>query len=224
MKKIHILTILTITVVLFAFVELKENDEKLLFESQIGPENSKMTVQVFDLDLIPTDFEKTLQIDLVEQMKVVFRDTLVIEMDDEPLINLIEINGDGIKDLLIEYLRPGRGGNNVSMAYIYNSNNLQLDKIPNSIYFPNLSFDDKLKSIYSFRFYGGFAVQMDYLEIVSDTLLSRHQIIKEGQIIYVKKYVNGKWIERKEMKLNSDDIIIPEIIELEPEIKIKNAS
>ncbi|WP_373397829.1 hypothetical protein V8V91_25465 [Algoriphagus halophilus] len=224
MKKIHILTLLTITVALFAFVDNRENDGKLLFESQIGPVNSKITVQVFDLNLNKAELEKTMQIDLVNQGIVIFRDTLMIQMNDEPLIDLIEINGDGIKDLRIEYLRPGRGGNNVSMAYLYNAKNMRLDKISNSIYFPNLSFDEQLKSIYSFRFYGGFAVQMDYLEIVSDTLSPRHQIIKEEQIIYIKKYINGKWIDRKELKLNSDDIIIPEVIELEPEIKIKNAS
>jgi hypothetical protein len=46
-----------------------------------------------------------------------------------------------------------------------------LDKISNSIHFPNLNFDEDLKFIVSsfFRFYGGSGVQMDYLE-VSDTL------------------------------------------------------
>jgi len=222
MKKINLLILLTITVTLFSFIGNRKVSQNLLFESQIGPKNSKTFVEV--LDLSSANFKKTLQIDLFNQGKVEFRDTLIIQMDNEPLIDLIDVNGDGIKDLKIEYLRPGRGGNNVSMVYLYNSKNLRLDKLSNSIYFPNLSFDEQLKSIFSFRFYGGFAVQMDYLEIVSDTLSPKHQIIKEDQMIYVKKYVDGKWIDRKELKLDSDVIVIPEVVELEPEIKIKNAS
>jgi len=222
MNKSFLLILLTFINTLFGFTSKKEINQNLLFESQIGPENSKITVQV--LALMTKEFEKTLQIDLLNQDKVEFRDTLMIQMDNEPLIDMIDVNGDGIKDLKIEYLRPGRGGNNVSMVYLYNSKNLRLDKLSNSMYFPNLSFDEQLKSIYSFRFYGGFAVQMDYLEIVGDTLSPKHQIIKEDQMIYVKKYVNGKWIDRKELKLESDDIVIPDVIELEPEIKIKHAS
>ncbi|MGM0636637.1 MAG: hypothetical protein ACQESK_11280 [Bacteroidota bacterium] len=222
MNKIQILSLLTIIIGLFAFSNFQSKDEKLLFESQIGPDISKTIVQVIEIQSL--DSKKTLIIDLINEAKTVFRDTLIVEMEEEPLIDLIEINGDGIKDLRIEYLRPGRGGNNVSMAYLYDAKNTRLNKIPNSIYFPNLSFDKGLKFIFSFRFYGGFAVQMDYLKIESDTLSPKHRITKEEQMIYVQKNVNGKWIKRKELILESDDIIIPEIIELEPEIKIKNAS
>jgi hypothetical protein len=222
MKKVYILTLLILSIVLYSFVDIQENEEILLFESLIGPETSGVSLQVFDLET--ENFMKTLEINLIKEEQIVFRDTLVIEMDDEPLIDLIEINGDGIKDLRIEYLRPGRGGNNVYMVFLYDSNLVKLDEISNSVNYPNLCFDKKLKSIFSFRFYGGSGLQMDYLEILNDTLLSKHKIIKEDQRIYIKKFLNGKWVERNELKLKSDDIIIPEIIELEPEIKIKNAS
>jgi hypothetical protein len=90
--------------------------------------------------------------------------------------------------------------------------------------FPNLGYDEELKYVSSFRFYGGDGVQMDYLEIVSDSLLSRHRIIREGRMIYVKKNTDGKWIEGKELKLERNNIIIPDVLQLEPEVKIRNAS
>ena len=222
MKNLLILILIIFTVSLSGYVGNNEVNPSLLFESRIGPENSKVKVQVYTLTT--TDLRKSLLINLVNQGRVKFRDTLIVQMSDEPLIELIEVNGDGIKDLRVEYLRPGRGGNNVSIIYLYNSRNLRLEKISNSMNFPNLGYDQELKYVSSFRFYGGDGVQMDYLEIVSDSLLSRHRIIREGRMIYVKKNTDGKWIEGKELKLERNNIIIPDVLQLEPEVKIRNAS
>ena len=222
MKNLLILILIIFTVSLSGYVGNNEVNPSLLFESRIGPENSKVKVQVYTLTT--ADLRKLLLINLVNQGKVKFRDTLIVQMSDEPLIELIEVNGDGIKDLRVEYLRPGRGGNNVSIIYLYNSRNLRLEKISNSMNFPNLGYDEELKYVSSFRFYGGDGVQMDYLEIVSDSLLSRHRIIREGRMIYVKKNTDGKWIEGKELKLERNNIIIPDVLQLEPEVKIRNAS
>ena len=222
MKILQTLILLTLPVLLCGFTSKQQKNLNLLFESQIGPDNSKTLVQVFELKT--AEFQKTLSVKLKKEGIIVYNDTLIIEMDEEPFINLSEINGDGMKDLNIEFLRPGRGGNNVCMVYLYDHTNLKLIKISNSLYFPNLNFDEDLKLVSSFRFYGGSAVQMDYLEIVSDTLSPKHRIIKEEQIIYVEKFTDGKWIQRDELRLKIDDLIIPEIIALEPEIKVKNAS
>src|SRR5690606_4116686 len=193
----------------------------LLFHSKMGPQNLKMEVFVYSLE---TKINKRkILVQLNKENKILFSDTLLIKMDEEPIIELRKINGDKIEDLVIEYLRPGRGGNNGSMIYIFDENEIRLTKISNSIEFPNLIFDENLGFISSFRFYGGDGVQMDFLEIKNDTLLPKYEVIKEVKKIYLKKLEKGNWIDIGEKTIDKN-IIIPEIIQLEPEIKIKNAS
>lgn len=195
--------------------------QNLLFHSRIGPQNLKTEVLIYNLE---TNINKRkLLVQLNQENKILFSDTLLIEMDEEPIIELRKINGDKIEDLVIEYLRPGRGGNNVSMIYIFDENKIRLTKISNSIEFPNLIFDENLGFISSLRFYGGDGVQMDFLEIKNDTLLPKYEVIKEVQKIYLKKLEKGNWINIGEKTIDKN-IIIPEIIRLEPEIKIKKAS
>ena len=191
--------------------------EKLLFHSEIGSQNLKIQVLVFDLKTNKNT--KELLVELNQEGKIVFSDTLTIEMIEEPMIELRDINGDETDDLLIEYLIPGRGTNKVFMVYLFEQSNVKLNKISNSIYFPNLSYDENLGYISSFRFYGGDAVQMDFLKIESDTLSSKYNILREEQWLYVKKFDGQDWIESFS-KLISDDVIIPEIIALEPEVII----
>lgn len=197
-------------------------DSNLIFNSIIGHPDLQTKVLVFDLP--HEKYGKRLKIKLEKERESIFTDTLTIDMDTKPLVELTEINGDGTKDLVIEYLRPGRGGNYVVMAFIFDTKEMVLKKVSNSIFFPNLVYDENLGFVSSFRFYGGFSVQMDFLEIKGDTLCPKYQIIKEDQEIYLKKMEKGNWIESGVMTLDSADVIIPEIIELEPEIKIKNAS
>jgi len=205
--------------ILLIFLSLNcEFKRELIFNSEIGSQNLKVQVLVFDLK---TDKKtKELLVELNQEGKIVFSDTLTIEMNEEPMIELREINGDETDDLLIEYLRPGRGGNKVSMLYIFDESNLKLNRIPNSIFFPNLSYNENLNFISSFRFYGGNAVQMDFLKIEKDTLCSKYIITKEDEKVYIKKFKKGKWVEIGEETIDSD-IIIPKIISLKPEVIIE---
>nr|WP_298000765.1 hypothetical protein [uncultured Flavobacterium sp.] len=195
----------------------QHKERNLLFQSEIG--NQKIRHQLLVFDLMTTEYYKKLLIEISNNKGTIFSDTLIIEMVNEPTIELCDINGDTTKDLLIEYLRPARGSNQVSMLYLINEKDLKLNKVSNSIYFPNLSYDEKLHYISSFRFYGGDAVQMDFLKIESDTLSSKYSITKEADIVYFKKLKDNNWIEIGE-KIIDGDIIIPEIIALEPEIFI----
>src|SRR5690606_15185368 len=192
-------------------------ERTLLFQSEIG--NQKLHNQLLVFDLMTTEAYKKLLIEISNSKEIVFSDTLVIEMVDEPTIELRDINGDTTKDLLIEYLRPARGSNQVSMLYLVNEKDLKLNKISNSIYFPNLSYDEKLHYISSFRFYGGDAVQMDFLKIEFDTLSPKYNITKDANKVNITKLKDNKWIEIGEKTIDSD-IIIPEIIALEPEVKL----
>src|SRR5690606_8185927 len=204
--------------ILLIFLSLNcEFKRELIFNSEIGSQNLKVQVLVFDLKT--NKKTKELLVELNQEGKIVFSDTLTIEMNEEPMIELREINGDETDDLLIEYLIPGRGTNKVFMVYLFDQSNVRLNKISNSIYFPNLSYDENLGYISSFRFYGGDAVQMDFLKIESDTLSSKYNILREEQWLYVKKFDGQDWIESFS-KLISDDVIIPEIIALEPEVII----
>ena len=199
--------------------EQKDVENDLLFHSKIGLKNPNIEVSIFYLETNKNT--KDLLIKLNKGTKTVFSDTLSIEMTEaeEPMIELRDINGDDTNDLVIEYLRPGRGGNNVSMVYIFDEDNLRLKKIPNSMFFPNLDYDKNLNYISSFRFNGGFAVQMDFLKIESDTLCSKYRITKEEQDVYIEKFGKGEWIKIGEETID-EDIIIPEVIALEPEVKI----
>src|SRR5690606_1141808 len=125
--------------------EQKDIGNGLLFHSKIGSKNPNIEVSVFDLETNKST--KKLLIKLNKGTKTVFSDTLSIEMNEEPMIELQDINGDDTNDLVIEYLRPGRGGNNVSMVYIFDEDNLRLKKIPNSMFYPNLTYDKDLDFI-----------------------------------------------------------------------------
>lgn len=195
----------------------QHKEKNLLFQSEIG--SQKFLHQLLVFDLMTTENYKKLLIKITNSKEIIFSDTLVIEMVDEPTIELRDINGDTTKDLLIEYLRPARGSNQVSMLYLVNGKDLKLNKISNSIYFPNLSYDEKLHYISSFRFYGGDAVQMDFLKIEFDTLSPKYNITKDANKVNITKLKDNKWIEIGEKTIDSD-IIIPEIIALEPEVKL----
>ena len=198
-----------------------QNANELLFRSKIGSQNLNTEVLVFKTK---TQNHRTeLLIKLNKDDKVIFSDTLSIEMTEEPFIDLRNIDDDKMDDLAIEYLRPGRGGNNISMVYLFDKEKICLKRISNSIYFPNLTYDTDLDFVSSFRFYGGDAVQMDYLKIKNDMLLPKYVVIREVQKVYLKKFEKGKWLDVGEKKIDND-LIIPEVIQLEPDIKIKNAS
>ena len=163
---------------------------ELLFRDTIRFQKQKLEVLVFDLKT--KNHHKHLLIRLCKNGEIVFLDSLLIDMNEKPIIQLKDIDGDEIDDLVVEFLRPGRGGNNVSMIYLFDKNKLRLNRISNSINFPNLAYDQKLNFTSSFRFYGGNAVQMDFLKVVEDTLLSQYQVIKEAQNVHLEKYEGGK--------------------------------
>lgn len=218
--KLFLLNIVLILLTLGCKYKVDHSDHHkertLLFQSEIG--NQKLRNQLLVFDLMTTEAYKKLLIEISDSKEIVFSDTLTIEMVDKPTIELRNINGDTTKDLLIEYLRPGRGSNQVSMLYLVNEKDLKLNKVSNSIYFPNLTYDEKLHYISSLRFYGD-TVKMDFLEMKSDTLSPKYNITKEDNKVRITKLKDNNWIEIGEKTIDSD-IIIPEIIALEPEVII----
>ena len=193
---------------------------ELLFKSKIGSETLKTEVLIFDLRSDTDTIKKNLFVELRKSDNIVFSDTLSIGMTEEPLIDIRDVDGDGTDDLLIEYLRPGRGSNQVSMLFLFDDKELKLKRIPNSIFFSNLTYDENLRYISSFGFYGGDGVQMNFLKIESDTLSAKYTITKEGNKVTVYKVDNGSSIKTMEKEIDSD-VIVPEIIALEPEIEIQ---
>ena len=191
---------------------------ELIFRSKIGYETLKTEVLIFDLK--SDTIRKNLFVELRKSDKIVFSDTLSIDMEEEPFIDIQDVDGDGTDDLLIEYLRPARGSNQVSMLFLFDDKAYKLKRIRNSIFFSNLTYDKNLRYISSFGFYGGDAVQMDFLKIESDTLSAKYTITKEGNKVTVYKVDNGSSIKTIEKEIGSD-IIVPEIIALEPEILIQ---
>src|SRR5690606_36517930 len=142
--KLFLLNIVLILLTLGCKYKVDHSDHHkertLLFQSEIG--NQKLRNQLLIFDLMTTENHKKLLIEISNSKETIFSDTLVIEMADEPWIELRDVNGDTTKDLLIEYLRPGRGSNPVSILYLVNEKDLKLNKVSNSIYFPNLSYDE----------------------------------------------------------------------------------
>src|SRR5690606_8444672 len=136
---------------------------ELLFKSKIGSETLKTEVLIFDLKSDTDTIKKNLFVELRKSDNIVFSDTLSIGMTEEPLIDIRDVDGDGTDDLLIEYLRPGRGSNQVSMLFLFDDKELKLKRIPNSIFFSNLTYDKNLRYISSFGFYGGDGVHMNFL-------------------------------------------------------------
>ena len=203
---------------------LKESEPplntELIFKSKIGSESLKTEVLIIDLRSDTDTIKTNLFVELRKSDNVVFSDTLSIEMTEEPLIDIRDVDGDGTDDLLIEYLRPGRGSNQVSMLFLFDDKELKLKRIPNSIFFSNLTYDKNLRYISSFGFYGGDGVHMNFLKIESDTLSAKYTITKEGNKITCYKVDNGSSIKTMEKEIDSD-IIVPEIIALEPEIEIQ---
>lgn len=191
---------------------------ELLFKSKIGSETLKTEVLIIDLK--SNTIKKELFLELRKSNTIVFSDTLSIEMDEEPLIDIRDVDGDGTDDLLIEYLRPGRGSNQFSMLFLFDDKELKLKRIPNSIFFSNLTYDENLRYISSFGFYGGDGVQMNFLKIESDTLSAKYTITKEGNKVTCYKVDNGSFSKTMEKEIDSD-VILPEIIALEPEIEIQ---
>lgn len=201
---------------------LEENEPplktELLFKSKIGSETLKTEVLIFDLK--SDTIKKNLFVELRKLDNIVFSDTLSIEMTEEPFIDIRDVDGDGTDDLLIEYLRPARGSNQVSMLFLFDTKELKLKRIRNSILFSNLTYDKNLKYISSFGFYGGETVEMYFLRIESDTLLAKYNITKEDNKVSVAKLEEDEWIEIAEKTIDSD-VIVPEIITLEPQVEIK---
>lgn len=196
-----------------------QQKDKLLFRSQIGTQD--LQTEVFVYKSKNEKNQPELLITMVKEGKAISSETLSIEMEEEPFIELRKINDDQVDDLAIEYLRPGRGGNTISMIYLFDKENLCFKKISNSISFPNLTYNPHLGVTSSFRFYGGDAVQIDFLKIENDSLVSKYEVIREVQKVYLSKFVNGKWIKMGE-RLVDKDVIIPEVVQLEPEIKLKD--
>lgn len=203
---------------------LKESEPplntELIFKSKIGSESLKTEVLIIDLRSDTDTIKTNLFVELRKSDNVVFSDTLSIEMTEEPLIDIRDVDGDGTDDLLIEYLRPGRGSNQFSMLFLFDDKELKLKRIPNSIFFSNLTYDENLRYISSFGFYGGDGVQMNFLKIESDTLSAKYTITKEGNKVTCYKVDNGSFSKTMEKEIDSD-VILPEIIALEPEIEIQ---
>jgi hypothetical protein len=197
-------------------VSIVESDT-ILFEKKLNTKNLHLVV----LELVKNEFNSEILIVLKQNNTLLQSDSLTIEMSD-PIIEMSDIDGDNVEDLIIEYLRPGRGGNNVSIVYLIKETPNKFIKINNAIYYPNLDFDKSLNYISSFGFYGGDAVEINFVEIKGDSISPKYRFIKEVQNCEIKILDQNVWITVDKLKLDPD-IVIPEIISLEPKIKIKNA-
>lgn len=81
---------------------------------------------------------------------------------------LADFNNDGYKDVTFISATAARGANEVRRLFIYDPLSDQLRFITNSMNYPNLRYNPKLKCIDGFRVYGGSST--DFLRLQGDSL------------------------------------------------------
>jgi hypothetical protein len=93
-----------------------------------------------------------------------------------------DFNNDGYKDLTFVSSTAARGANEVRRLFIYDPLSDQLKFITNSMNYPNLRYNPKLKCIDGFRVYGGSST--DFLRLQGDSLFMFATVdLDEGVVV-----------------------------------------